>query len=147
MRKRAYCVLVMDGIQTHLISILKEFGLQWTDLASRSPEALVGFLQSVPTLDVEITLFTERNEHRDRRIDPNDEIDIGFLSLATPCCDLIATEKFWATHRTNLDRKYGTYVGHDLNDLLASLRDRIKCAQSLRGDPDKATSTPSTDRD
>lgn len=123
-RKRAYCVLVTYDIQDHLASVLDEFDLRWKDLEDLGPERLVRLLESVPILDVEINLFTERNEHRDRRIEPNDEIDIAFLSVAVPYCRVVATEKFWANlvHRTKLDEKYGTYVGHDLNEILPHLR-------------------------
>jgi len=80
----------------------------------------------VPFLDVEVNLHTERNEQRDRRIAPNDEIDLGFLSLAVSYCQAVFTEKFWVSlvHRTKLDAKYGTYVGHDLGQMIAYVRRR-----------------------
>lgn len=123
-RKRAYCVLVTHDIQDPLACVLDEFKLTWKDLENLGPERLVRLLESVPVLDVEINLYTERNEHRDRKIEPNDEIDIGFLSVAVPYCRVVVTEKFWANliHRTKLDEKYGTYVGHDLNEILPHLR-------------------------
>ncbi len=123
-RKRAYCALVTHAIQDSLVCVLKEFRLRWNELENLGPERLVRLLESVPSLDVEINLFTERNEHRDRWIQPNDEIDIAFLSVAVPYCRAVATEKFWANlvRRTKLDEKYGTYVGHDLNEVLSHVR-------------------------
>ena len=77
-------------------------------------------LLGLPLLDVEINLHVERNEHRDRKVEPNDEIDLGFLSLAVPYCHVVITEKFWASVvcRLKLDQKYGTFIGCDLNEIL-----------------------------
>jgi len=121
-RKRLYCARLTLGIQSYLLSVLREFDLGFTDLENLGPDGMVGLLESVPPLDVEISLHTERNEHRDRRIEPNDEFDLGFLSMAIPYCHVVATERFWTSlvHRAKLDKKYGTKVGHDLSELLQS---------------------------
>ncbi len=123
-RKRAYCALVTIGIQDRLALVLGEFGLKWKDLEDLGPDGCVRLLESVPFLDVEINLHTERNEQRDRRIAPNDEVDLGFLSLAVPYCRAVFTEKFWVSlvRRTELDAKYGTYVGHDLGEMIPYVR-------------------------
>ena len=122
-RKRAYCVQVMRSVQEDVISVLAEFGIEWKDLRISRPEQAVAFLEAIPTLNVEISLFTERNEHRDRAIADNDEIDISYLSRAIPTCDIVATEKFWSTlaNRLGLSEQYGTRVGHNLNELLADV--------------------------
>ncbi len=123
-RKRTYCAMVTIGIQDRLAAVLKEFGLAMYDLDALGPDRCVQLLELVPFLDVEINLHVERNEHRDRKIAPNDEIDLGFLSLAVPYCQVVVTEKFWTAllHRTKLDAKYATRVGHDLNETLMSIR-------------------------
>jgi hypothetical protein len=83
----------------------------------------LGLLESIPVLDVEINLHVERNEHKGRKIEPNDEIDIAFLSLAVPYCHIVVTERFWANLilRLKLDLKYGTIVANDLNEVLMGL--------------------------
>jgi hypothetical protein len=93
MRKRRYCVLVTDYIQNDLISVLNEFGLSWEDFAALGPQGCVELLERVPTLDVEINLFVQRDEHWDRKIAPNDGIDLAFLRLAVPYCRIVITEK------------------------------------------------------
>lgn len=122
-RKRAYCVMVTLGIQPRLAEVFSEFGLSIAVLEELGPDGCVALLEQVPTLDVEINLNVERNEHRDRRIDPNDEVDLGFLSLAVPYCHAVVTEKFWASlvRRLNLDQKYGSVIGTDLNDTMRAL--------------------------
>jgi hypothetical protein len=123
-RKRAYCAVVTLGIQDRLSSVLAEFGLAMNVLEDLGPDGCVALLESVPLLDVEIKLHVERNEHRDRKIAPNDEVDLGFLSLAVPYCHTVITEKFWANlvRRLKLDQKYETVVGSDLNEVLMSLK-------------------------
>lgn len=123
-RKRAYCALVTMGIQSRLTDALSEFGLTMNVLEDLGPEGWLALLESIPLLDVEINLHVERNEHRDRKIAPNDEIDLGFLSLAVPYCHAVVTEKFWASlvRRLKLDQKYETVIGYDLNEVLLSLR-------------------------
>jgi hypothetical protein len=80
-------------------------------------------LERSPSLDVEINLFVVRDEHWDRQIPPNDEIDLGFPPVAIPYCQTVVTEKFW-THvvqRVKLDSKYKTHFGHDLDQIMLSL--------------------------
>jgi hypothetical protein len=122
-RKRAYCAMVIIGILDRLEAVIREAGLDMNDLYALPSQRLVGLLERVPFFDVEINLHVERNEHRDRRIAPNDEIDLGFLSRAVPYCQVVVTEKFWTAlvHRTKLDVKYGTRVGCDLNAALMSI--------------------------
>lgn len=120
-RKRAYCALVTIGIRDRLAAALSEFHLPFHALEDLGPNGCVALLEAVPMLNIEINLFVERNEHRDRKIEPNDEIDIGFLSLAVPYCHVVITEKFWMSiiRRLNLDMKYQTFVGNDVNEILS----------------------------
>jgi hypothetical protein len=119
-RKRAYCALVTMGIQDRLALALAEFNLTMGILETLGQNGCVALLEAVPFLDIEINLHVERNEHRDRPIAPNDEIDLGFLSMAVPYCHVVITEKFWTNliHRLKLDQKYDTFVSSDLNDIL-----------------------------
>lgn len=123
-RKQAYCAIVTFGIQDRLSLALAEFGLGMDALRDLGPEGCVALLESVPILDVEINLHVERNEHRDRKIASNDDVDLGFLSLAVPHCHTVVTEKFWVAivRRLKLDQKYRTAIGSDLNEILLGLR-------------------------
>jgi hypothetical protein len=124
MRKRAYCVVVTMGIQDRLGAALSEFGLTMAPVMDGlGPDGCIALLEAVPFLDVEINLHVERNEHHDRPIQPNDEIDLGFLSIAIPYCHAVVTEKFWTNlaRRLRLDRKYKTHVCSDLAEALAML--------------------------
>lgn len=118
-RKRAYCAIVNIGLLDRLIPMLASVGMSMKDLGTLGPSRLVAFFESVPVLDVEINLFTQRNEQRDRKIAPNDEIDISFLSVSIPYCDAVVTEKFWTSlaRRLKLDAKYRTKVENDLTEL------------------------------
>jgi hypothetical protein len=122
-RKRVYCAMLTKGILNRLEAVTRESGLDMNDLDSLPPQRWVELLERVPFFDVEINLHVERNEHRDRKIAPNDEIDLGFLSRAVPYCHVVVTEKFWTAliHRTKLDVKYRTRVGYDLNAALTSI--------------------------
>lgn len=125
MRKRAYCVMVTIGIQDRLCATLSEFGLTMAPVMEElGPDGWIALLEAVPFLDVEINLHVERNEHHDRPIQPNDELDLGFLSIAIPYCHTVVTEKFWTSlaRRLKLDRKYETKVCSDLTEALLELR-------------------------
>lgn len=122
-RKLAYCTLVTAGIHDRLVGVLAEFGLMLNVLEFLGPDGCVALLERIPLLDVEINLHVERNEHRDRKIAPNDEIDLGFLALAIPYCHVVITEKFWASlvRRLKLDQKYQTLISCDLNEVVSGL--------------------------
>lgn len=130
-RKRAYCTRLTIGIADRFTAVLGEFGLVGKDLDALGPAGCVELLERVPFLDVEINLHVERNEHRDRKIAPNDELDISFLSMAIPYCDVVVTERFWTSliRRMRLDVKYATCVGHDLKQALSNE------ASSMTGNP------------
>ena len=74
---------------------------------------------SIQTLHVETTLESERDEQRSREIDANDVMDVSFLSVAIPHCDIIVTERFWVdlAKRNRLDQAYGTNLLTDLAGL------------------------------
>jgi hypothetical protein len=122
-RKRVYCAQVQIAILDRFLAVLGEFGLPLNVLEALGPDGCVALLESVPPLDVEINLFVERNEQRDRKIAPNDEFDLAFLCVAVPYCHAVITEKFWASlaRRVRLDQKYQTIIGWDLNECLSRL--------------------------
>lgn len=62
---------------------------------------------------------SERDELRSREIDANDVMDVSFLSVAIPYCDIIVTEQFWVdlAKRNRLDQAYCTILLTDLAGL------------------------------
>jgi hypothetical protein len=59
-----------------------------------------------------------------RRIQPNDMIDLAFLAVAIPYADVLVTEKMWtgAAKQRRLDLSYDTKVTSDANYLLQLLK-------------------------
>ncbi|QLH06008.1 hypothetical protein C5F50_02140 [Nitrosopumilus ureiphilus] len=52
------------------------------------------FFELLPSIDTFIRLiFTRDNESPERKIKPNDAVDINHLSGAIPYCDVVVTEK------------------------------------------------------
>ena len=127
LRKRAYCARLTIGIREAFGIALSEAGLTWTDMEKLGPDGCVQLLEGVPFFDIEVFLNVERNEHRDRAIQANDEIDIAFLRMAVPYCDHVITEKFWANLlcRGHFDRKYRTTIDSSLSTALTCLAARV----------------------
>lgn len=129
LRKRAYCVMVTMAIQDRLHKAFAEFGLTTLSVLEHlGTEGNIDLLEAVPFLNVEINLFVERNEHHDRMIQSNDELDIGFLSIAIPYCHAVVTEKFWTSlvRRLRLDRKYSTHICTGLAEALSGVESNTK---------------------
>lgn len=89
------------------------------DFLALGREQLLAFWESIPTLHVEIALESERDEQRSREIQANDVIDVSFLSVAIPYCDIVVTERFWVhlAQRNGLDQSYDTILLTDLTEL------------------------------
>jgi hypothetical protein len=118
-RKRAYIGDLLLRDQEIFIMVFAQFGLSFKDFLSKGKKHITSFFEQIPIYDVEIGLATERNEHWDKSIDPNDMTDIGFLSVAIPYCDIVITEKFWAdlAKRKKLSDKYKTTILSELSDI------------------------------
>jgi hypothetical protein len=116
MRRRVYVAELTTILSPEIYTALESIDLHFSDFLSLGKHRMTEFIRSIPPLDVEIELFTERNEHWDRQIDANDTRDIDFLSVAIPYCGVVVTELFWVSiaKRTGLDRKYGTIMLSDL---------------------------------
>lgn len=123
-RKRAYVADLTYHLQPELAKILAQYGKSFADFMNLGRDKLMAFFETVPTLDVEIELATERDKNWTRRIDSNDMEDISFLSVAIPYCDIVITEKFWVdlAKRKQLDQKYNTVILSNLLDLESYLR-------------------------
>lgn len=69
----------------------------------------IQLLSRVPIIDVETKLSIERNKDPKRPIEPNDLIDVSYLSVAIPYCDVIVTERYWysiSKTQLHLDERY-----------------------------------------
>lgn len=84
-----------------------------------SPEELVSFFHSIPSIEVLNELTLARDRDTNRKIDRNDFKDIAFLSVAVPYCNAIVTERYFGhlVQSSGLADKYGTAVFTDLNQL------------------------------
>ncbi len=119
MRKRAYAADLTLHLQAELEQLLSKYRRGLDDFPNIGTSSLMAFFERVPTLDIEIELATERDEHWDKPIDPNDMIDVSILSIAIPYCNIVVTERFWAhlAKRKGLDEKYDTIILCDLMEL------------------------------
>lgn len=118
-RKRAYVARLTIVLQPELTRVLSLYGKGLDDFLNLGKNRLMAFFEEIPTLNTEIELVTQRDEHWDRRVDPNDMVDVSVLSVAIPYCDIVVTERFWAdlAKRKKLDKKYDTVVLSDLSEL------------------------------
>lgn len=118
-RKRAYVADLTYQLQPTIARLMSRFGKDFGDFLALGKEQLMAFFESTPILNTEIELATERDEHWDRQVDPNDLTDVSFLSIAIPHCDIVVTERLWANFakRKKLDQKYGTVILADLSEL------------------------------
>ena len=77
------------------------------------------FLENVPSRWVTRELRRVRHRNRQQQWQRGDLNDVNALSVATPYCDVVVTERQWARHLNHegLAEKYGTVVIHDLTEL------------------------------
>jgi len=71
------------------------------------------------TIVIQKSIVTERDENLNKKIDPHDMNDVGFLAVAIPYCNAVVTDNYWAdiAKRKKLDKKYNTLILDDLLDL------------------------------
>ena len=118
--RRAYIANLTIAIQDELIDVLKLYDKTMEDFLNLGRDEITSIYDNCPTVDIEIALVVSRNEQWDKKVKANDSVDIAFLTIAIPYCDVIVTEKFWCSliQRTKLDKKYNTVVLRDINNLL-----------------------------
>lgn len=85
-----------------------------------TPESTLNFLESIPSLNVQINLMYELLKNPERKVHLHDNKDVAFLATAIPYCDIVITEKTWkhAANIQNLHTKYSTIIENDLNFLM-----------------------------
>ena len=71
---------------------------------------LLDFFRTLPTSYSFFALEVHEDVQPRRKVRPNDIVDLIFLSVAIPYCDVVVTEKHWVSvaNQTKLDREYGT---------------------------------------
>lgn len=118
-RKRLYAAQLVYYYQAEFNNALMAFGKDSGYLLTLPDNELMNLVETIPTLNVEIALATQRDEFWDKRIDPNDMVDVSCLSVAIPHCRIVITEKFMANlaKRQKLDQKYRTVILSELSDL------------------------------
>lgn len=80
---------------------------------------LENFLGDIPTLYVVFTLMYRRNLLMDRKIQKNDFNDVNALAISIPYCDVVITDKFWASVavQAKMDKKFQTVILPSVNRL------------------------------
>jgi hypothetical protein len=117
--RRSYIANLTIAIQDELIEALKLYDKTMDDFLDLGRDGITSIYENCPTVDIEIALAVSRNEQWDKKVKANDSVDIAFLTIAIPCCDVIVTEKFWGTlaRQKKLHQKYRTLLFGDLNEL------------------------------
>ncbi len=84
-----------------------------------TPEHARRLTDSMPSVDVSITLATARHRHQDPRWIANDIFDIDAMSVAAPYCDIVVTERH-ACHvltAAGVEERARVKLLHDLDAL------------------------------
>ena len=117
--QRAYMADLTVAIQDNLSEALHLYGKKMEDFINLGRESIISTFENCPSLDTEIALAVSRNQQWDKKVHINDSTDIAFLSVATPYCDVVITEKFWKNlaRQTKLTEKYNTLLLNDLKDV------------------------------
>lgn len=87
----------------------------------KESESTINFLESIPSLNVQINLMYELLKNPQRPIQLHDNRDVAFLATAIPYCDIVITERTWkhAAKARNLNIKYSTIIENDLTFLMS----------------------------
>lgn len=118
-RKRAYVADLTISLQKELTTQLVLEKQNFENFLALGTDGLLDFFSRVPCLDVEIELATERDENLSKAISPHDLVDVPFLNVAIPFCDVVVADKYWVdvAKRKKLDKKYNTVLLDDLSKL------------------------------
>lgn len=84
---------------------------------------LTEFVEDLPTLVVQAAVRRQSMKDAGRPWKPSDVRDLEHLSVAVPYCDIVVTDKRAtdALRRAGIDKRFGTSVLDDLNQLSAVL--------------------------
>ncbi len=118
-RKRAYVANLTLLLQKELTAQLALENQDFEKFLALGKNGLLDFFSRVPCLDVEIELATELDENLSKAISPHDLVDLSFLNVAIPFCDVVVADKYWIdlAKRKKLNKKYNTALLADLLEL------------------------------
>ena len=113
LRQRVFLAKNMvEMVAPELAKVLLESNLPKDFFLKKKPtrQDIDELLDNIPTARCLFSLIYQRDNQFQRPIEVNDFNDIWFLTLAIPYCDIVVTEKMWASiaTRAKLDRKYNT---------------------------------------
>lgn len=110
-----YPVILQKELNTQLALEKQNF----ENFLGLGTDGLLEFFSCVPCLDVEIELATERDKNLSKEISPHDLVDVSFLNVAIPFCNVVVADKYWVdiAKRKKLDKKYNTILLGDLLEL------------------------------
>lgn len=82
-------------------------------------------LEQIPSRWVEMKLRSQRQANPQKPWERNDLNDVIALSIAVPYCDVVVTEKSWASlvNAAKVGKRFDTLVTRDLNDVVNRLSD------------------------
>jgi hypothetical protein len=122
-RRRAVAARELIDIQDVLEAGLARAGVSWHALMELGADEVTAFMLDLPSRAAGLELMWRQFDNQQTRWQPNDLIDIGYLSCAVAYCDIVVTERKW-THMLNqsdVPKRFGTTVVSDLNDLIEML--------------------------
>ena len=113
-RRRGFAArLTSDpAIQALLQSSLRKVGRSFQDFMALGREQLLTFWDSIPTLHVEATLESERDEQSSRQIQANDVIDVSFQMNNTNYLNIIPCDPLGTASNFNNGNYYYSSDGN-----------------------------------
>lgn len=118
MRKRAYSANIFIDHQNLLAEALQITSHTFDDLRACGDQAIVNFINDVPTLNVEIEIASKL-ELRSCKIETNSLFDMASFSTAIPYSKYIVAEKDFVSlaKQAKLHDRYKTNISHSLKTL------------------------------
>ncbi|MEM6559969.1 MAG: hypothetical protein AAF656_00075 [Planctomycetota bacterium] len=74
---------------------------------------------AIPPLRTELALIRDQVTQAQRKVQPNDMVDIAAMAVVIPYCDVVVSERHWThvCHHAGLAKQFGTTVLTNVNDL------------------------------
>ena len=119
LRRRAYCAALFLDHQDAMIKVLYALGHTIGEMRALGPEAVINFIEDVPTLKVESEMAA-RLEASTGSIEPNDVFDMQSFYTAIPYSSRLVAEKGFISlaKQARLDVRYQVLLSRSLPDLL-----------------------------
>jgi hypothetical protein len=121
LRRRAYAAMLFHDHQGYVAQVLESIGHTVEEMKAKGAEAMVAFLQNVPTLNVEVEMAA-RLESQTGDIKQNDIRDMLSFYTAIPYASHIIAEKAFISlaRQSKLDAQYKTSLSQKLESLLGA---------------------------